>query len=93
LGAEFLVLIVQVVGGIVGGCMISNLVRSVDTGPFGNAVLGALGGAGGAGLVAALSPGLSTLPGLSGVLLAGILAGGFSATLGGLAVRALRRRA
>ncbi|MFM1960428.1 MAG: hypothetical protein RL588_1945, partial [Pseudomonadota bacterium] len=30
---------------------------------------------------------------LSGVLLAGILAGGFSATLGGLAVRALRRRA
>jgi hypothetical protein len=93
LGADILVLIVQVVGGIVGGCMVSNLLRSVDTGPFGNAVLGALGGVSGAGLVAALSPGLSTLPGLSGMLLAGMLAGGLSSTLGGLEVRALRRRA
>jgi hypothetical protein len=43
--------------------------------------------------VAALSPGLGVLPGLSGLLVAAILAGGFSATVGGFAVNVLRRRA
>lgn len=93
MGTGFLVLVVQVVGGIVGGCVISNLLRRADTGPLGNAILGALGGVGGAGLVAALSPGLGTLPGLSGSLIAAILAGGLSATIGGTAVNVLRRRA
>lgn len=93
MGTGFLVLVVQVVGGIVGGCVVSNLMRRADTGPLGNAFLGALGGVGGAGLVAALSPGLRDLPGLSGLLLAGMLAGGLTATLGGLAVNVFRRRA
>ena len=93
MGTGFLVLVVQVVGGIVGGCVVSNLMRRADTGPLGNAFLGALGGVGGAGLVAALSPGLGDLPGLSGLLLAGMLAGGLTATLGGLAVNVFRRRA
>ncbi|MFM8375923.1 MAG: hypothetical protein ACKN9P_07700 [Phenylobacterium sp.] len=93
MGTGFLVLVVQVVGGIVGGCVVSNLLRLADTGPLGNAVFGALGGVAGAGLVAAMSPGLGGLPGLSGLLLAAILAGGFSATAGGFAVNVLRRRA
>ena len=93
MGADFLVLTVHVVGGVVGGCMSSHLVRSADVGPLGNAVLGALGGVSGAGFVAAFSPGFDALPGLSGMLLGGILAGGLSAALGGLAVNALRRRA
>ena len=93
MGTGVLVLVVQVVGGIVGGCVASNLLRLADTGPLGTAFLGALGGVGGAGLVAALSPGLGVLPGLSGLLVAAILAGGFSATVGGLAVNVLRRRA
>lgn len=73
--------------------MASHLLRSVDAGPFANAVLGALGGVGGAGLVATASPGLAALPGLSGALFAGMLAGGLSVVLGGFAVNALRRRA
>jgi len=93
MGADFLVLIIQVIGGIVGGCMASQLFRSSDTGPFATAILGALGGVGGAGLVAAASPGLAILPGLSGPLFAAMLAGGLSAGLGGLAFNALRRRA
>ena len=93
MGAEQLVLIVQVVGGIVGGCMASHVLRSADPGPLANAVLGALGGVAGASLVSSASPGLATLPGLSGLLFAGMLAGGLSAVLGGLAVSALRRRA
>ncbi len=93
MGSDFLVLVVQVIGGIVGGCMASQLVRSADTGPFATAILGALGGASGAGLVAAASPGLAVLPGLSGPLFAAMLAGGLCAGLGGLAVNALRRRA
>ncbi len=73
--------------------MVSHLLRPADTGPFGNAVLGALGGVGGASLVAAASPVLTALPGLTGLLLAAMLAGGLSAMLVGLTVNALRRRA
>jgi hypothetical protein len=93
MGADFLVLIIQVIGGIVGGCMASQLFRASDTGPFVTAILGALGGVSGAGFVAAASPGLAILPGLSGPLFAAMLAGGLSAGLGGLAFNALRRRA
>ena len=93
MGAGFLVLTVQFLGGIVGSCMLCNLLRSADTGPFGNALLGAVGGVCGAGVVFALSPAFGTLPGLSGPLVAGILAGGVTVMLAGLGVNALRRRA
>jgi rhodanese-related sulfurtransferase len=63
MGAGFLVLTVHFIGGIVGGCMLCNLLRSADTGPFGNALLGAVGGVCGAGVVFALSPAFGTLPG------------------------------
>jgi hypothetical protein len=43
--------------------------------------------------VFALSPAFGTLPGLSGPLVAGILAGGVTVMLAGLGVNALRRRA
>ncbi|MFM8818989.1 MAG: hypothetical protein ACKOD3_00355 [Phenylobacterium sp.] len=92
MGGDFLALTVQVVGGVVGGCMVSHLLRASDMGPLGHALLGALGGAVGAGMVASASPGLVSLPGLSGLLVAGALAGGLSTFLGGLAVSALRRR-
>ena len=93
MGADFLVLIIHVVGGIVGGCMASQFIRSADAGPIAAAVLGALGGVSGAGLVAAASPDLAVLPGLSGPLFAAMLAGGLFSGLGGLAVNVLRRRA
>jgi hypothetical protein len=93
MGAGFLVLTVHIIGGIVGGCMLCNLLRSADTGPFGNALLGAVGGVFGAGVVFALSPAFTALPGLSGPLFAGILAGAVTVMLAGLGVNALRRRA
>ena len=93
MGAGFLVLTVHIIGGIVGGCVVCNLLRSADIGPLGNAFLGAVGGVAGAGLVFALSPALAGLPGLSGALAAGILAGAFTLMVTGLGVNALRRRA
>jgi hypothetical protein len=93
MGAGSLVLAVHIIGGIVGGCMLCNLLRSADTGPFGNALLGAVGGVCGAGIVFALSPVFAALPGLSGALVAGILAGAVTVMLAGLGVNALRRRA
>jgi hypothetical protein len=93
MGAGFLVLTVHFIGGIVGGCMLCNLLRSADTGPIGNALLGAVGGVCGAGVVFALSPAFAALPGLSGALVAGILAGAVTVMLAGLGVNALRRRA
>jgi hypothetical protein len=89
MGAGILVLTVHIIGGVVGGCMLCNLLRSADTGPFGNALLGAVGG----GVVFALSPAFTALPGLSGPLVAGILAGAVTVMLAGLGVNALRRRA
>lgn len=86
-------LVVQVVGGVVGGCMASHLVRSSEMSPLGHALLGALGGGVGATLIASVSPGLELLPGLSGLLVAGMLAGAASTLVAGLAVTALRRRA
>lgn len=93
MGAGFLVLVVHVIGGVVGGCVLCHLLRSADTGPLGNALIGALGGMGGAGLVLTLSPGLASLPGLSGALVAGVVAGAITLMFGGLGFNVLRRRA
>lgn len=61
-------LIVQLIGGGVGGGAIGKLVKSVDLGTTGNVVVGGIGGVAGSWLAA-------LIPGLSGML-GGVAAGG-----------------
>jgi hypothetical protein len=73
--SEILVnLIIQAVGGAIGGNAIGATLKNMNLGPLGNTIAGALGGAGGGSILSALIPALS---GGAGGLDIGALAGQF----------------
>lgn len=67
-------LLVQLIGGGVGGNVIGQIVKSLNLGPAGNTIVGAIGGIAGTWL-AGMIPGLNTL--IAGSAGAAGAAGGF----------------
>ena len=58
--SEILVnLIIQAIGGAIGGNAIGATLKNMNLGPLGNTIAGALGGAGGGSILSALIPALS----------------------------------
>jgi len=74
--SEILVnLIIQAIGGAIGGNAIGATLKNMNLGPLGNTIAGALGGAGGGSILSALIPALSGA-GLDIGALAGQFVGG-----------------
>jgi hypothetical protein len=65
-------LIIQAIGGAIGGNAIGATLKNMDLGPLGNTIAGALGGAGGCSILTALIPALA---GSAGSLDIGAMAG------------------
>jgi hypothetical protein len=97
-------LIVQLVGGGIGGGAIGRLVKSVDLGTTGNIVVGAIGGVAGTWL-ATMIPGLAGIVGggaaagsldialLLGQGVAGLIGGGILTAIAGLLKNGMAKRA
>jgi hypothetical protein len=72
-------LIIQLLGGAAGGAGVGKSSRTLDLGPVANAIIGALGGAGGGSILTALIPALGGAAANGGfdiAVLAGQLVGG-----------------
>ena len=64
--SEILVnLIIQAIGGAIGGNAIGATLKNMNLGPLGNTIAGALGGAGGGSILSALIPALWAVPAAS----------------------------
>ena len=70
-------LIIQAIGGAVGGNAIGATLKNLNLGPLGNTIAGALGGAGGGSILSSLIPALAGgAGGLDIATIAGQLVGG-----------------
>lgn len=72
-------LIIQLIGGAAGGSGVGKAAKNLDLGPVANAIIGALGGAGGGSILSSLIPALAGAAGNGGfdiAVVAGQLVGG-----------------
>jgi hypothetical protein len=72
-------LIIQLLSGAAGGTGVAKASKTLDLGPIGNAIVGALGGAGGGSILSSLVPALAGTAANGGfdiAVLAGQLVGG-----------------
>ena len=74
--SEILVnLIIQAIGGAIGGNAIGATLKNLNLGPLGNTIAGALGGAGGGSILSALIPPRFRAPALAGQFVGGGVTG------------------
>ena len=92
-------LIIQAIGGAIGGNAIGATLKNMDLGPLGNTIAGALGGAGGGSILSALIPALSGAAGgfdigaMAGHLVGGGVTGAIVTAIVGAIVNGMKNKA
>jgi hypothetical protein len=79
MSATLINLIIQLISGAVGGTGVAKATKTLDLGPVANAIVGALGGAGGGSILSSLIPaiaGTAANGGFDIAVVAGQLVGG-----------------
>jgi hypothetical protein len=90
-------LIIQAIGGAVGGNAIGSTAKNLNLGPLWNTVAGALGGAGGGSILSAILPALGGGPGgldiaaAAGQLVGGGVTGAIVTAIVGIIVNSMRK--